>query len=264
MFDLKHVEAEGARFTKEAGELLGVELTPEASTKLFLASMGPVRSELYRSCLFYGQEADKCRSSGAYFACCIMQASAIESLLAVLCLTSQKEIENSELNKKFKRGKGYEERVLKADFQDYIDVASHLGWVPSDAVANDLLVAAMQDFPLVVANLYPDFSEEDRHDKVERFGQNPGIEMLRVLQHMRNFVHGSRWARVGITASVHDLESDSKFAFVVASQVMFCLTKTFIKLATEGLTKANEIRGKLSPEAFEAARTQILTMMNQR
>jgi hypothetical protein len=146
MFDLKHVEAEGAKFTKDIGELLRVDLTPEVSTKLFLASMGPLRSELYRSCLFYGQEADKCRSSGVYFACCIMYASAIESLLAVLCLTCQKEIENLGLNKKFKRGKGYEERVLKADFQDYIDVASRLGWVPSDTISGDLLEAAIQDF----------------------------------------------------------------------------------------------------------------------
>jgi hypothetical protein len=264
MFDLKHVEAEGARFTKEVGELLGVDLTPETSTKLFLAAMGSLRSELYRSCLFYGQEADKCRSSGAYFAACIMHASAIESLLAVLCLTCQKEIEDSGLNKKFKRGKGYEEKVLKADFQDYIDVASHLGWIPSDAMANDLLVAAMQDFPLVVANLYPDLSEEDRRNKVKRFAQNPGIEMLRILQHMRNFVHGSRWARVGITATAHDLESDSKFAFVVASQVMFCLTNTFIRLATEGLARANEIKDKLSPEGFEVVRSKISAIVAPR
>ncbi len=113
-----------------------------------------------------------------------------------------------------------------------------------------------------MANLYPDLSEDDRHNKVERFAQSPGIEMLRILQHMRNFVHGPRWARVGITASADDLESDSKFAFVAASQVMFCLTRTFIRLATDGLAKANEIRRKLQPEDFEVLRLQILKMMN--
>jgi hypothetical protein len=89
------MKLEGEKYTKLFGELFGIEFTPEMLTRLLVASMGKMRVELYRVSLFYGQEADKCREAGAYFSCCLMTASAIEALLAVLCLTCQKEVEGS-------------------------------------------------------------------------------------------------------------------------------------------------------------------------
>jgi hypothetical protein len=151
--------------------------------------------------------------------------------------------------------------MLSADFQNYIDVASHLGWVPSDVVSSDLLQAAIQDFPLVAANLYPNLSTRARSEMADRFRTHPGIEMLRFLQHMRNLVHGSRWARLGITVKTSDFESDSKFVLVIASQVMFCLSRTFSKLAASGIANANEINEKLSPKARTLVRQQVQAMV---
>lgn len=128
MFDLEHVNSNGEKLTKQLSELLGMDLTAERLVRLYFAGLAQIRADLYLTTLFYGQEADRCRKAGAYFSARLMTSSAIESLLAVLCLTSQKDVEALPAYKKFRGKGGYEERILSADFQNYIDVASQLGW----------------------------------------------------------------------------------------------------------------------------------------
>lgn len=257
MFDLEQVNSNGEKLTRQLSELLGMNLTADHLVKLYFAGLGQIRANLYLTTLFYSQEADRCRSVGAYFSACLMTSSAIESLLAVLCLTSQKDVEVLPAYKKF-RGKGsYEERILNADFQNYIEVASQLGWIPSDAVSSDVLDTAVQDFPLMAANLYPTLSDESRREQLDTFKKDPGIEMLRLLQHMRNLVHGSRWVRLQIKIDSQRMEDDSKFIYVIAYQVMYCLISTFTNIATTNMTNAIAIRSVLPNEVWEVVRKQV-------
>jgi len=257
MFDLEPVNAIGEKLTNQFSELLEMDLSVESMVQLYFAGLGKIRADLYLTTLFYGREGDRCREAGAYFSACLMTSSAIESLLAVLCLTSQEDVERIPAYKKFRGEGSYEERVLNADFQSYIDVASELGWIPSDFVSSELLDAAIKDFPLMAANLFPTLSEENRRQQLEAFKKNPGIEMLRLLQHMRNLVHGARWVRLRIRIETRSMEADSKFIYVIAFQVMYCLIQTFTNIATAGIEKATALKGALPPEVWKVVREQV-------
>lgn len=93
MFDLEKVRSEGEKFAKQMSELLEMNLTTEGLIGLYFAGLGKTRADLYLTTLFYSQEGDRCRTAGAYFSACLMTASAVEALLAVLCLSSQQHVE---------------------------------------------------------------------------------------------------------------------------------------------------------------------------
>lgn len=109
----------------------------------------------------------------------------------------------------------------------------------------------------MAANLYPALSEESRSEQLEEIKKDPGIEMLRLLQHMRNLVHGSRWVRLRIRIDSPCMEADSKFIYVIASQVMYCLISTFTNIATTNMTNAVALKSALPPEVWELVRKQV-------
>lgn len=248
MFDQDVIASEVETLRRQIGKLLGLDLTPELAVQLYEAAMGVESMELYRVITFYAQEADKCRQSGAYFSACLMLTSAIEALLATFCLLSQPLVEETAIFRGIAEGMNYKEKILQAHFEKFIQLAERFDWVPSDAVAPDLLAAAIQDFPLVVANLFPKISDESKVAKLEAFKANPGIEMLRFLQHLRNLVHPGRWPRFGITASSPDLENDCKFVFVIGYQVMECLFNAMSRISKDSVSQLQVITDKSPPE----------------
>jgi hypothetical protein len=147
--------------------------------------------------------------------------------------------------------------VLTADFQNYVDVADQLNLVPSEAVATEIFQAAIQDFPLVAANLFPDLSESAIAEKLEAFKSSPGIEMLRILQHMRNLVHRTRWSRLRLKLNPKTFEDDCKFVLVIATQVFFCLAETFIRIATAGTANVSALKEELSDAAWSNVLAQV-------
>ncbi len=262
MLDFERTRAEGEKLTQAVGELLGVQLTPELATKLFEATMGKTSMELYRVSLMYAEEADKCRGVDAYFSASLMIASAIETLLALICLMTKDDVESSSEFRgwKTKKNASFQDKVLGAFFQEYIDVATGLDWVPSDAVDAELLEAAVQDFPLISSNLYPKDTKVQRVERVKRFQDKPGIEMLRILQDMRNLIHGPRWPRLGVKVT-SEFESDCKFVFVTSFQVMACLFATISRKANTRTADADALRQVLSPEVQSMLRGEILGMI---
>jgi hypothetical protein len=262
MLDIERTRAEGEKLTQAIGDLLGVQLTPELATKLFEIAMGETCMGLYRVSLLYAQEADKCRGADAYFPASLMIASAIETLLALICLMAEEEVKRSSKYKSWKTRKNtsFQDKVLGAFFQDYIDVATDLDWVPSSAVDAELLKAALQDFPLICSNLYPNDSSVQRIERLEKFQTRPGVEMLCILQGMRNLIHGPRWPRLGVKVTA-DFDADCKFVFVVSFQVMACLFETIIRKAKGRMADVDELRQRLSPKQISAIRDTILEMI---
>jgi hypothetical protein len=110
------------------------------------------------------------------------------------------------------------------------------------------LTAAVQDFPAVSRNLFPKLSEEELSAKLEMFKVEPGIEMLRFLQHMRNLVHANRWPRLGITITSPDFESDCKFIYVIGCQVMDCLFSAFLRKTQDSISKISLLGAHMGPE----------------
>ncbi len=262
MLDIERSRAEGEKLTQAVGELLGVHLTPELATKLFEAFMGETSMELYRVSLVYSQEADKCRGAGAFFSACLMTASAIEALLALICLLAKEEVECSREFKgwKAKKNASFLDKVLGAFFQDYVGIATELDWLPSNAVDAELFTAALQDFPLISSNLYPKDSITEKVERGRRFQANPGIEMLRILQDMRNLIHGPRWPRLGLKVT-SEFEADCKFVFVVSFQVMACLFETIIRKANGRMADVEALKKQLSSGTQSELRDLILGMV---
>jgi hypothetical protein len=227
MINLDDIARDADELRKQVSAVIGVDLTPELAVKLYEAAMGPENLEVYRVITYFAHESDKCRQSGAWFSACLMTASAIEGLLTALCLFSQTEVETTGTYKSISQAGTYKERILRINLDKLVQLAAKFDWIPSDAVAPDLLQAAIIDFPLFRRNLYPHEDDSTRAIKFEAFKKDPGIEMLQVLQHMRNLVHPNRWPRFGITITSPEFESDCKFIYVIAYQVMGCLFETF-------------------------------------
>jgi hypothetical protein len=262
MIDLTKLKMEGEKLTSTLGQLLGGNLDNETLTKGFEASMGETRMELYRLSVFYGQESDRCRAAEAYFPACLMMASAIETLLGLFCLLSQKEVEKSDVYRSLcvgkKKKRSFEENILSAFFDNYIEIASSLQWIPSDVVDTEVLKAALQDFPLIVENFYPKESDDEKRKRRERFESNPGIEMLCMLQDMRNLIHGPRWTRLGMKAAYSDFEADCKFIYVISYQVLASLFDTVISHANKGHAEIEAIMDRLPPDFQLLLREQVL------
>lgn len=111
-----------------------------------------------------------------------------------------------------------------------------------------LLRAALTDFPLVVRNLYPDLNPQAQREKIAAFEAAPAAEMLKILQYLRNLVHPPRCIRIGVKFGAGEFESDCKFVFVIAIQVMACLFDSFRKKAETRLTDVEGLVRNLSPE----------------
>jgi hypothetical protein len=248
MFNQNAIARDAEALRKQIGELIGVDLTPELAVRLYEAAMGVEGMELYRVITFYAFESDRCRQSNAYFSACLMLSSAVEGLLATLCLFSEQQVEQTAIYKSIVEGDKYKEKILNATFEKYIQFAAKFGWVPSDVIAPDLLIAAVQDFPTVSRNLFPKLSEEALSAKLEAFKVEPGIEMLRFLQHMRNLVHANRWPRLGITIASPEFESDCKFVYVIAYQVMDCLFNAFSRKSRSSISKISLLDAHMGPE----------------
>jgi hypothetical protein len=250
MLDFDTFRAEGQALIEEIAEALRIDFPLDLMTKLCEAALGKTGLELHRLTIFYAEEADKCRSAGAWFAACTMVASAIEGVLALFCILAKDEVENSQSYSMLIKGGGsYEDRVLNATFEKLIRVASELEWVPSDAVDPEILQASRQDFPQVLRNLFPALSFEEKAKKIRAFEAEPGMEMLRMLQYLRNLVHPPRCRRLGVKLGSIEFESDCKFAYIIAFPIMTCL---FAAMARKANTKMRDLSGiieELPPQA---------------
>ncbi len=264
MFD-QDATARGAEaLRRQIGDFIGVELTPELTVQLYEAAMGVEGMELFRVITFYAFESDRCRQSNAYFSACLMLASAIEGLLATLCLFSEQQVEQTTIYKsiKEKEGDNYRKKILDTTLEKYIQLAEQLSWVPSDVIASDLFSAAVQDFPAVSRNLFPKDSEAKLSAKLEEFKVKPGIEMLRLLQHMRNLVHANRWPRLGITIASPEFESDCKFVYSIACQVMYCLFNEFSRKSQDSISKISLLDARMGPEQRAVLSRFALDILN--
>jgi hypothetical protein len=223
MVDLAQFQAKGEAFQNRLGMVLGIERSDELLLRMFTAAVGDRGLDLYRAAIFYANQADICRSSGSFFAADLMIASAIEALLTFFALICVGDVQKSIAYRGFSKGKTFEERLFHATFDKFIALAIELEWVPSDVVDTEILKASIQDFPVALAGLFPRLSPEERAKKAEAFALQPGIEMLRILQDLRNLIHPSRCARLGVEIHTPHFEHDCKFVFVVSFQVMVCL-----------------------------------------
>ena len=144
--------------------------------KLFEAAMGPTQMRLYSGTNFYAEECDKCREAGAFFSACLMISSAVESLLALLCLQSQKEVEKSKDFGDFPTAKTYEGKILKATFEQYIKLAAHLTGFHHLVWTQKYSRLRPRTFRLLQARC-TQWTQKKDPEKILAFGQNPGIEM---------------------------------------------------------------------------------------
>lgn len=167
MFELQPLKREADEIVSDLSKLLGSDFAPELVMKLFEAAMGPTQMRLYSVANFYAEECDKCRGAGAFFSACLMISSSVESLLALLCLQSQREAEKSKYFRGFPKAKTYEGRILMATFEQYIKLADHFDRVPSSAVDAEILRTSTTDFPLVAGALYPMATEKKIAEKSE-------------------------------------------------------------------------------------------------
>jgi len=139
MLDLDKLRAEGDALLKSFSAAAGMQITPELAVKLYEAALGKTGMELHRLTVAFGNEADKCRVAEAWFAACLMTASAIEGLLALFCILAQEEVKMSKAFAGLSKGDSYEDKISNASFDKLI--RSHLseaGYHPTLLTCNYL------------------------------------------------------------------------------------------------------------------------------
>ncbi len=262
MFDLDQLKLETVRLESTMHAALGVRLNSETRGTVYRAALGETRSQLYEVAQLFAAEADKGRNAGGYFSATLMIASAIETLLALTCLLSEKEVARSGAYRslKGKKKRNFEEKILSAFFSDLIEIAIDLNWIVSSDLDQTVINAVKTDMPVFADGIYPSDSAEERMLRIERLDTNPGVEMLSVLQDIRNLIHGPRWPRLSIKADPVAFEDNCKFAFVVSYQVMMCLFGTITRKAFAGIEDVKAMLQDMPPQLQDL----VMSMASER
>jgi hypothetical protein len=92
-----------------------------------------ISDRLTRLAIFYDKEAAKCSRAQAYLAACIMQTSALESMLHGMCFLFPGEVKRTPTYQK-KRFRRKRSKALEFTLNELIKIADEAGWFPSKRI----------------------------------------------------------------------------------------------------------------------------------
>lgn len=222
----------GYKAVQAVANALNIEPAVESITPVLEAAMGLDMVKLFKLSLYFGFEADGCFEKEAYFASCLLTAAAIETVLVLICLQEEDCVSGTKLYRKLKDkapSMAFKDIIGEFNFDKTINLSWSLGWIEQDVVNPELLQAVIEDFPKLASTVYPKWATEDIEKKLKNLVADPGTEMLKVLQDMRNLVHGARWLKLNSVLDDAEFMANCKLAVLVGREIMQCLSIRIVR-----------------------------------
>jgi len=260
MFDLKHLQIQSANIMADVEEFVGKPMSPDELVRLFSVAIGQQGMDVYASVLRCAQDADSCRAANSWFPACLMLASSIEGLLCLIALLTKQEVQSKNSYGRLTKGKSVQDKILNAKFEVLIELADESGWLKTRSIDPELWLAVEQDLPIALSGLFPADTQVEQQARIEVFRQNRAVQMLRLLQHLRNLVHSTKSGRLGVDLKGPNFDDDCKFCFILGYQILCLLFESLISAAKDRMERLNNLRGKLSTQSLEALREMAQSM----
>ncbi len=219
------IQQASAEAIKAVAATLKIEPTLASIKPALGYAMGLDVVTLYKISLQFGIEADQCFAHGAYFASCLLTAAGIEAFLTLMALQEEQAVSTTATYRGLKKpSKTYKDVVAEFTLDRLIKTSKELGWIPSHIVNQALLQAVTTDFPKFAETVYPKWTSHQVREKVDALAQDPGTEMLKVLQDMRNLVHAPRWLKHNSVLNEIEFEQNCKLAVLVGREIAQCIS----------------------------------------
>ena len=256
---LKQIEEQTRSMLGEIERASGTAVSTERHPdNPMVKSIPPSQIRLFDVGLFAEAEMLRANEAKAYFAACLAGATMNEALLALMCLMFQEEVEksrqfqSSKTEKKL-RNKSFGEVVSRWQFQQLINIAQELDWIPTAVVSEDIKTTFANAYREMMPQTHPEMTQEEVEVTAISFhGEDAGAAILTFTQEIRNLIHAGRWLRVESGFDASNFSRWCQFAVHVFGEVRVCLmhslsTKNKVSFETK-LREAEAKIGTLPPE----------------
>jgi hypothetical protein len=121
----------------------------------------PRLSLLKRLSVLYEKEMLACRDAKAYFPACIMGVAMLEAFLLLLCTLNRDQVANTKCyrSQTGKRAKDFDQAICYFGFEDLVEIAAELNWVPATLVSDNWKTALAETYQEIAKERRPNMSK---------------------------------------------------------------------------------------------------------
>lgn len=241
--------------------------SPEEITKAMRRCMDPKQLQMFDLAHFCEQETIRAQGAKAHLAACLMGAAMNEALLALMCLKYEAEVVATKQFKNSTRKKSRPFRDVIADwsFEQFINVAEELAWIPSAIVSQDIKAALAGGFRELMPITHPEMTQEAITRGAELFFVYPGTAMLRMTQNLRNAIHAGKWMRSKRSFVAEHFSEWCQLATILSGEIRLCLLHLIMvrdsKVANEKMSELAKMLDKLPPQYRLLVKQQFRTKL---
>jgi hypothetical protein len=160
-----------------------------------------------------------------------MGAAMNEALLSLLCMLYEDEVKKTPQFARSARKAGtrtFRKVVGAWAFDQFINVAEQLSWIPNDVVAPEFVLPLSDAYSELTAISHPELLPPEIEKRANAFRTSPGSAMLRMLQDLRNTIHSGKWIRGERLFNVAHVDW-CRIAILVAAEIRSCLIQLMIQ-----------------------------------
>ncbi|MGH9556339.1 MAG: hypothetical protein ACRD2Y_11010 [Terriglobales bacterium] len=243
---IEQIKAQESAAREVVQRLFGSNTTLEdAATAIQRVFFPPEVKKLHDLTVFFETEMVQSHSAGAQFSAILAAGAMIESLLLLFCFINRDQVEQTSVFRlASKPGRTFEQILGNWSLKDVIGVAEECLWVNQAVVDEEILEGFADAYREVARIADPKQSEEDLEASARAITARPDVAFLRMVQHLRNMVHGARWLRQDADFVPKNFEKWSLFGLVIAQDVrdslLFRLPGDMRRLAARRLTEISQ------------------------
>jgi hypothetical protein len=176
---------------------------------------------------YYESEMITADKAGAHFAACLMGGALIESVLLLLVFTNRGEVEATEIFKKKLKKNDFSAAAHACTLDDLATIAEELNWIPTHVLDGLWQSGIVEAYREVAAVLEPMKTIDELESSAEALSTYQGYALLRLIQKMRNLVHGGRCVREQKTLHSPEFKQWAELIVKGVGEIRDCLMVRF-------------------------------------